>query len=87
MPTRAQRIETILTQALTPETVIVRDDSHQHIGHAGHREGGETHYHVTVISAQFKGMSRVARQQTVMKLLADEFATGLHALSMDLRDA
>ena len=56
-----------------------------HAGHAGARPGGETHYHVVMVSAAFQGQSRVARQRLVYQALREEFDTGLHALSLDLK--
>ena len=61
------------------------DESAQHAGHAGARPGGETHYHLTLVSAAFDGLSRVARQRLVYGALREEFDTGLHALSLDLK--
>lgn len=84
---RADRIHAVLSQALDPAVLTVRDDSHHHAGHAGHRPEGETHYHVTAVSARFAGLSRLQRQRLVLELLRDELAGGLHAITMDLRDA
>lgn len=75
------RIESRL-QALEPLRLQVLDESAQHRGHGGWREGGETHFKVTVVSAAFAGMSRVARQRKVYKLLESEFADGVHALAL-----
>ena len=54
----------------------------QHRGHAGHREGGESHFRVEIVSAEFEGKNRVARQRLVYETLKDEFAAGLHALAL-----
>lgn len=75
------RIESRL-QVLEPLRLQVLDESAQHRGHGGWREGGETHFKVTVVSAAFAGMSRVARQRKVYKLLESEFADGVHALAL-----
>ena len=61
------------------------DDSEKHRGHGGWREGGESHFRLRMISAAFEGQSRVQRQRAVNKVLADELAGPVHALSMDLR--
>jgi hypothetical protein len=37
-----------LTDAFAPASLDVVDESHQHAGHAGHREGGETHFRVYI---------------------------------------
>jgi hypothetical protein len=38
-----------LTKAFAPAILDVVDESHQHAGHAGHREGGETHFRVYIV--------------------------------------
>jgi len=65
-----------------PETLEVVDDSARHAGHAGAAPGGETHYNVTIVSQAFDGLSRVQIQRTIHMVLADEFESGLHALSL-----
>jgi BolA protein len=77
---RKQRITEKLTVGLQPSALNVRDISHLHAGHAG--AGIETHFTVTVTSAQFAGLTRVQQHQMVNRLLADEFTGGLHALSL-----
>ena len=81
---RAVRITAILQAALTPATLRVQDDSALHAGHGGAAPGGQTHYTVAVVSAAFRGRSRVARARHVHELLGPEFAAGLHALSLQL---
>jgi len=80
--TRESRIRDLLTRAFSPETLEVVDDSARHAGHAGAAPGGETHFNVRITSAQFAQMSRVERQRAINKVLAEEFETGLHALSI-----
>lgn len=58
-----------------------------HAGHAGARPGGETHYNLAMHAAAFEGLSRVARQRLVYAALREEFDTGLHALTLDLKTA
>ncbi len=78
----AERIEEKLTAALSPARLVVKDDSHKHQGHAGWREGGETHFRVEVVAEFFEGKSRVERQRAVYDLLADELADRVHALQL-----
>jgi BolA protein len=75
-------IERRLQAALAPERLAVRDDSEQHIGHAGHRPGGETHFFVEVVSPRFTGQPRVARQRLVFAALDDLMRAQIHALSI-----
>lgn len=80
--TRVERIEGLLTDALAPERLEIVDESHLHAGHAGAREGGETHYRILVVADIFTDENRVARQRRINAALAGEFASGLHALSI-----
>lgn len=80
--TIAERIKQKLTDALSPSLIEVVDESEKHKGHGGYREGGETHFHVTVVSSEFEGKSRVDRQRMVYALLADEMAERVHALAL-----
>jgi BolA protein len=84
--TRAERIREALARAFAPEVLEVIDESARHAGHAGNPDGqGETHYAVLLVSSRFAGMGRLARSRAVHAALAEEFATGLHALSLTLR--
>ncbi|WP_215745575.1 BolA family transcriptional regulator [Gluconobacter sp. P1C6_b] len=85
--TRRERIEAILRSELSPTTLEIQDDSARHAHHAGAKalgSDGETHFNVAITSAQFDGLNRVARHRLVNGLLAEEFSSGLHALSLVL---
>ena len=82
--TRETRIREKLTQALEPSALEVRDVSYQHRGHAGWREGGETHFEVDIASPQFIDKNRVAAHRLVNEALADELASDLHALQIKI---
>lgn len=83
MSTTTQRIEDALRDAFAPSLLQVRDDSAQHAGHAGAREGG--HYSVTLVSARFAGLSRVARHRLVYDALGPLMRAGIHALAIEVR--
>jgi len=83
----AERIRTILTDALAPEALEVIDESEKHHGHSGWREGGETHFRVRIRSAAFAGTTRLARHRRINELLADELAGGVHALAIEAEAA
>jgi stress-induced morphogen len=82
----ASDIERKLNTALNPLRLEIVDESAQHAGHAGMRgharEGGETHFRLTIVSSSFDGMSRVARQRMVYGVLSGELAAGVHAIAM-----
>jgi BolA protein len=71
-----------LGAAFSPTRLEVVDDSDRHAGHSGAREGGESHFTVTLESAAFTGLGRVQRQRMVYGALAEELAGPIHALSL-----
>lgn len=81
----AASIQSKLTAAFAPEALDVEDQSEQHRGHAGFREGGETHFHVRIVAETFRGQNRVNRQRLIYAELADELAGPVHALSLDVK--
>jgi BolA protein len=78
----AETIESKLRDALRPARLAVVDESHRHAGHAGARPEGETHFRVEIVSADFGGLGRVARQRRVYEILAEELRTQVHALAL-----
>ncbi len=82
---RTERMKKLLTEQFSPKLVSLIDESARHEGHAGARPGGETHYALKLVSSAFEGKSRVERQRLVYHALREEFDTGLHALSLDLK--
>ena len=81
MSVDASSIEAALRAALAPTQLVVRDVSHQHVGHAGAREG--RHFSVRINSAAFAGRSRVARHRLVYDALRNLMPQGIHALAIE----
>jgi BolA family transcriptional regulator, general stress-responsive regulator len=81
MSTR-EAITNKLREAFSPESLGVIDESHLHEGHAGHRPGGQTHFRVHIVSAAFKGKSRIERHRMINAALATELAGSVHALAI-----
>jgi len=84
MPAK-DRITQTLTDAFRPATLEVLDESHLHAGHVGHRPEGETHFRVRIAAEAFRGKSRVEAHRMVNRVLAGEFAGGMHALAIEAR--
>jgi len=78
-------ITATLRERLDPTRLVVEDESQQHFGHAGWREGGETHFRINVVSRAFEGKSRVERHRVINAALAGAFERGLHALAIQAR--
>jgi BolA protein len=71
-----------LTEAFTPQSLKVVDESHQHEGHAGHQPGGQTHFRVYIVSEAFKGKTRLERHRMINGALSGELEGGVHALAI-----
>ncbi len=71
-----------LVAAFAPDHLVLIDESSHHIGHAGYRPGGETHFRLEIVAAGFAGKSRVERHRMVNAALAEELAGSIHALQM-----
>lgn len=78
----AEIIQQKINARLSPSVLEVTDESHLHVGHAGAREGGESHFRILVVSDQFEGVSRVARQRMINDILRKELDGPIHALAM-----
>lgn len=70
-----------LNESLHPASLNVIDDSHKHIGHAGHNGKGDSHFKVEIKASVFEGQSRVARHQMVYAALK-ELIPPIHALQI-----
>jgi BolA family transcriptional regulator, general stress-responsive regulator len=69
--------------AFAPLSLDVIDESDRHVGHAGHRPGGETHFRIHIVSEAFRGKSRLERHRMIYDTLAGELESGVHALAID----
>lgn len=81
----AKTIEKKLRDAFTPEHLDIEDQSHLHAGHAGAREGGQSHFKVDIVADAFAGKSRLERQRMIYAILAEELKGPVHALSLSAR--
>jgi BolA protein len=78
--TRAEEIVARLKSDLAAEHVEIEDESHRHAGHQG-AAGGGGHFNVTVVSARFEGLDRLARHRAIHAALDDLMGGAIHALS------
>ena len=74
------KIEKILKQELTIQSLEVIDDSHLHAGHSQAKGGG--HFTVLITSDDFKGKSPLERHRLIYKTLHKELQSEIHALSI-----
>lgn len=80
----AERIRERLA-ALQPQALELVDESERHRGHAGWREGGGTHWRLTIVAPAFAGKPTVARHRMVYQALGDLMQHPIHALAITAR--
>jgi BolA family transcriptional regulator, general stress-responsive regulator len=71
--------------ALQPQQLELVDESDAHRGHAGYRDGGNTHWRLTIVSPVFAGQTTVARHRLVYQALGDLMQHPIHALAISAR--
>jgi len=75
---REEIIEQQLRQSFKVEFLEVVNESHMHSVPVN----SETHFKVIVVSADFEGVRKVARHQSIYAVLGEELNSGLHALAL-----
>lgn len=80
----AERIRERLA-SLQPQRLELVDESEAHRGHAGYREGGGTHWRLTIVAPAFSGQATVARHRMVYQALGDLLQHPIHALAITAR--
>jgi len=83
--TVAAKIEQKLAAALSPSQLEVIDESHQHLGHAGARPEGESHFRVRIAAESFRGRSRIECHRMINDVLAEELKQQIHALAIEVK--
>jgi BolA protein len=69
-------------RTLAPTLLEIRDDSAQHVGHAG-AASGAGHFSVTIGSEHFLGLTRLARHRAVLERVGDLIPYPVHALAIN----
>ena len=79
---RVDEIRRRLNAALDPETLVVEDEGHLHVGHEGAKDG-RGHFRVLIVAKTFEGQSMLQRHRTVYRALGDLMASDIHALAIE----
>ena len=82
--TVTEEIRSRLQNTFDPSALDVVDDSESHRGHAGYREGGQSHFNVRIRAPAFAGQSRLQRHRAVHSALGADLVGRIHALSLDI---
>src|SRR5215470_1485234 len=72
-----------LSEAFDPIALEVIDESHQHAGHTGAHQSGESHFRVRIVAKAFAGETRLGRHRRVNQILAGELKDQVHALAIE----
>jgi len=76
-------IKTKLQEGLAPSLLEIEDFSARHAGHAGARDGGESHFHVKIESENFRNLGKIEQHRLVYQILAFELKDKIHALTLE----
>jgi len=70
---------------LSPTRLDLLDESAKHAGHAGAAPGGNTHWNLTIVSAEFTGKPTLARHRMIYAALGELMQNPIHALSINAK--
>lgn len=71
-----------INSSISVTSLDIEDDSARHAGHAGWKQGGETHFNIRITSPDFKGLSKVQIHRLIYDILKEEMDGKIHALSI-----
>jgi BolA protein len=77
---RNKRLELVLNSHFKPLHLEIIDESGNHQVPIG----AESHFKIIMVSHQFEGQAPIQRQKMIHQQVKNEWASGLHALSMHL---
>ncbi len=75
-----EKIRTALVTVLAPTVLMIENESHKHIGHAGDDGSRATHYCVMIGAKSFADKSRVECHRMVYAALSHLIGKPVHAL-------
>jgi BolA protein len=76
-----KEIEEKLRMNLNPLELDLWDESHEHKGHAGAKDGA-SHFFLRVVSTKFTSLNRIQRHKLVYGILDGYIPKKIHALSV-----
>ena len=71
-------LQSKLSTAFLPSHLEIINESHRHA-----KRESNSHFHITLVSNAFAGQSLLARHRAVNKVLAEELAGEIHALTLN----
>ena len=80
---RIAEIRRRLEADLEPSHLEILDESHQHVGHEGARDG-RGHFRIRISSHKFNGLRMLQKHRLIYEAVGDLMETDIHALSIEL---
>ena len=74
------KIEQILRQHLSVQSIQVIDETERHAGHAESQQRGGSHFKVIVVAKDFSGKKHLERHKMIYGILKTHMAEDIHAL-------
>lgn len=81
----SQYLEEKLTEAFSPESLEIINESHLHSGHAGDDGSGESHMRIKIVASAFNDMTRVERHRAINAIVQPKIDEGLHACAIEVK--
>ena len=72
-----------LTEAFSPQSLEIVNESYKHAGHAGDDGTGESHFAIHIRAPELAVLSRLERHRAVNRALGD-ITTRVHAIALDI---
>jgi BolA family transcriptional regulator, general stress-responsive regulator len=79
---RTERLRRRLEVRFQPLQLVIEDESHLHVGHAG-AAGGHGHFRIKIVAEAFRDVPPVARHRMVYAAVDDLLKTDIHALTIE----
>lgn len=70
-------IQSKLEAAFLPLHLAIVNESHRHA-----MKAEDSHFHITIVSTTFEGQGHLSRHRAVNKVLAEEMAGPVHAITL-----
>ncbi len=75
-----------LTDFFSPQHLEVINESHEHQGHKGSPNTGNSHFSVIIKSKKLSNVNKLVGQRMIYKVLSEEMKKNIHALSIKIID-
>ena len=79
---RLAEIRLRLEREFSPESLLVEDQGHLHVGHEGARDG-RGHFRVMIVSDSFNGLNMVSRHRAIYQQMGRLMESDSHALAIE----